>query len=177
MRVQLHGTGRIGKWRLRNNLDVTYPLKHDWSSEIRRVLTNNIFANLNTPKGFKDYHGLTEHQRRLHFAMTYRKALGSSTLNSDKRRNRIKTLDEYYLIRAHIATDGIAEEVVDIQKVDKGKKKGGHRRNGLCDSSWFCYSSHGFYSSCPSHPMFLFTVFLCRLRCCYMESSILFIFL
>jgi hypothetical protein len=89
------------------------------------VLTNNIFANLNTPKGFKDYHGLTEHQRRLHFAMTYRKALGSSTLNSDKRRNRIKTLDEYYLIRAHIATDGIAEEVLDIQKVDKGKNKGG----------------------------------------------------
>lgn len=125
MRVQLHNTGRIGKWRLRNNLDVTYPLKQDWPSEIRRVLANNIFANLNTPKGFGNYHGLTEHQRRLHFAMTYRKALGSSTLNSDKRRNRIKTLDEYYLIRANITTDGIAEEIVDIRKVDKGKKKGG----------------------------------------------------
>ncbi len=89
------------------------------------MLTNNIFANLNTPKGFKDYHGLTEHQRRLHFAMTYRKALGSSTLNSDQKRKRIKTLDEYYLIRANITTDGIAEEIVDIRKVEKVKKKGG----------------------------------------------------
>ncbi len=86
---------------------------------------NNILANLNTPKGFKDFHGLTEHQKRLHFAMTYRKALGSSTLNSDQRRKRIKTLDEYYLIRANITTEGIAEEIVDIRKVDKVKKKGG----------------------------------------------------
>eukprot|EP00986_Skeletonema_menzelii_P013589 scaffold8058_cov137-Skeletonema_menzelii.AAC.2 len=123
VRVQLHDTGRVGKWRLRNNLDVTYPLKHDWPSEIRRQLMNNIFANLNSPSGFKDVHGLTEHQRRLHFAMTYRKALGSSELNSDQRRKRIKTLDEYYLIRAHIATDGIADEIVDIQKVDKVKEK------------------------------------------------------
>ena len=124
IRVQLHDTGRIGKWRLRNNLDVTYPLKHDWASESRRLLMNNIFANLNTPKGFKAFHGLTEHQKRLHFAMTYRRALGSSTLNSDQRRKRIKTLDEYYLIRADIATEGVAEEVVDILKATREKKKG-----------------------------------------------------
>lgn len=29
MRIQLHNTGRIGKMRLRNALDVTYPLRHD----------------------------------------------------------------------------------------------------------------------------------------------------
>jgi hypothetical protein len=123
MRIQLHDTGRVGKWRLARNLDVTYPLKHDWPSEIQRVSMNNILANLNTPKGFGDIHGLTEHQRRLHFAMTYRKALGSSTLAYCQRRKRIKTLDEYYLIRANISTEGIAEEVMDIRKVDKGKKQ------------------------------------------------------
>ena len=123
MRIQLHDTGRFGKWRLARNLDVTYPLKHDWPSEIQRVSMNNILANLNTPKGFGDIHGLTEHQRRLHFAMTYRKALGSSTLAYCQRRKRIKTLDEYYLIRANISTEGIAEEVMDIRKVDKGKKQ------------------------------------------------------
>ena len=29
MRIQLHNTGRIGKMRLRNALDVTYPRRHD----------------------------------------------------------------------------------------------------------------------------------------------------
>ena len=49
LRVQLHGVGRIGKWRIQRNLDVTYPLRHDWPSEIRRVFMNNILANLTTP--------------------------------------------------------------------------------------------------------------------------------
>ena len=108
MRVQLHGVGRIGKWRMKRNLDVTYPLKHDWPSQIRRAFMNNLFANLTTLSGkkctcnilqhyasipvslsptplfcmptlsgFKNNHKLTEYQKRLHFAMTYRKALGS----------------------------------------------------------------------------------------------------
>ena len=51
MRVQLHGIGRIGKWRLRRNLDVTYPLQHDWPSEIRRIFMNTIFANLTSLSG------------------------------------------------------------------------------------------------------------------------------
>lgn len=103
MRVHLHGIGKIGKWRLERNLDVTYPLHHDWPSNIRRALTNNILANLNTisgknlqiitiiflptssslkfsaicSSGLNDNHTLTEYQKRLHFALTYRKALGS----------------------------------------------------------------------------------------------------
>lgn len=79
MRVQLHGVGRLAKWRLRNALDVTYPLYHDWISEMKRIfLSNNIFINMNTPAGFKRNHTLTEHQRRLHFASQYRLALGNS---------------------------------------------------------------------------------------------------
>ena len=79
MRVQLHGVGRFAKWRLRRCLDVTYPLYHDWISEMRRIfLSNNIMVNINSPAGFKRNHTLTEHQRRLHFASQYRSALGNS---------------------------------------------------------------------------------------------------
>ena len=125
IRVQLHGVGRVGKWRIKRNLDVTYPLRHDWSSEIRRCFMNNILANLTLkPAGefvvymylfmiwlvrigelsesvrypletqtvahfshstlclsflldLKNNHSLTQYQKRLHFTMTYKKALGS----------------------------------------------------------------------------------------------------
>ena len=53
MRVQLHDTGRIGKWRLRQRFDVTYPLHHDWPSQFARGLMNCILANPNTPLGKK----------------------------------------------------------------------------------------------------------------------------
>lgn len=80
MRVQLHGVGRIAKWRLQRRLDVTYPLFHDWISEAQRALIqNNILAGLTTFKGFKRNHTLTEHQKRLHFASQYRLALGKSS--------------------------------------------------------------------------------------------------
>jgi predicted lipase len=96
MRVQLHDTGRIGKWRLRKRLDVSYPLRHDWSSKIARGLMNCIFTNPNTPRGYKMYHTLTEYQRRMHLAMTYRKALGATVFFLDEKRQRLKSLDEYY---------------------------------------------------------------------------------
>jgi hypothetical protein len=51
MRVQLHGIGKIGQWRMKRNLDVTYPLHHDWQSETRRAFMNNILANLTTISG------------------------------------------------------------------------------------------------------------------------------
>jgi hypothetical protein len=51
IRVQLHGIGKITKWRLKRRLDVTYPLHHDWSSEIRQAYSNNILANLTTFSG------------------------------------------------------------------------------------------------------------------------------
>ena len=51
IRVQLHGIGKITKWRLKRRLDVTYPLHHDWPSEIRRACTNNILVNLTTFSG------------------------------------------------------------------------------------------------------------------------------
>ena len=126
MRVQLHGVGRVAKWRLRNALDVTYPLCHDFLSEIKRLFINSLFVNLNTLKGYKRNHTLTEHQRSVHFAHKYRLALGKSSkccsVNSeifsfssdtiltfqlfnvkivffnDQRRNRIKSLDEYILL-------------------------------------------------------------------------------
>jgi hypothetical protein len=102
MRVHLHGIGMIGRWRLRRNLDVTYPLHHDWMSKTKRAFMNSILVNLNTfsgkglpvirqtfssrcssqnvfvcSSGFNNNHTLTEHQKRLHFAISYRNAIGS----------------------------------------------------------------------------------------------------
>ncbi|KAK1733188.1 lipase class 3 family protein [Skeletonema marinoi] len=99
MRIQLHNTGPINKWRLRRRLDVSYPLCHDWSSTIARGLMNCIFGNPNTPRGYKLYHTVTEYQTRLHFALTYRKALASTVFFLDERRQRLKSLDEYYAFR------------------------------------------------------------------------------
>jgi len=80
MRIQLHGTGRLAKRSLRNALDVTYPLHHDWLSEIRRMfVTNNVIPNLTTPAGYRKNHTLTEYQRRIHFTSQYRMALAKSS--------------------------------------------------------------------------------------------------
>ena len=80
MRIQLHGTSRLAKWSLRQALDVTYPLHHDWLSELRRmVVTNNVIPNLTTPAGYRKNHTLTEYQRRIHFTSQYRMALAKSS--------------------------------------------------------------------------------------------------
>ena len=126
MRVELHGTGRVGKWRIQRALDVTFPLDFDFFSEARRAFMNNILANLTTVKGFKANHRLTEYYKRLHFANQYRLALAKScksnqdssiyvsssltifyllVLINDKRRNRIKTLDQYYHLRANMVVE------------------------------------------------------------------------
>ncbi|KAL3811311.1 hypothetical protein ACHAXA_005397 [Cyclostephanos tholiformis] len=100
MRVHLHGIGMIGRWRLRRNLDVTYPLHHDWMSKTKRAFMNSILVNLNTFSGFNNNHTLTEHQKRLHFAISYRNAIGSggrflATLKYER--------DEPFLISANAA--------------------------------------------------------------------------
>ena len=63
---------------------------------------NNIFANLTTIKGFGNNHTPTEIQRRLLFASHFKQALASGEHFADQKRNRIKSLDEYYSIRAQI---------------------------------------------------------------------------
>jgi hypothetical protein len=63
---------------------------------------NNIFANLTTIKGFGNNHTPTEIQRRLLFASHYKQALASGEHFADQKRNRIKSLDEYYFIRAQM---------------------------------------------------------------------------
>lgn len=51
MRVQLHGVGRFGRWRLQKSMDVSYPLHFDLISQVKRVLMNSPLANLNTLHG------------------------------------------------------------------------------------------------------------------------------
>ena len=71
-------------------------------SRLRRVFMNNIFANLTTIKGFGNNHTPSEIQRRLLFASHFKQALASGEHFADKKRNKIKSLDEYYVIRANM---------------------------------------------------------------------------
>jgi len=63
---------------------------------------NNIFANLTTLKGFGNNHTPAEMQRRLLFASHFKQALASGAYFADNKRNKIKSLDEYYSIRAQM---------------------------------------------------------------------------
>ena len=49
--------------------------------------------------GYIKNHTLSEYQKRIHFACEYRKLLAKSSFQYDKKRNRVKTLEEYYFIR------------------------------------------------------------------------------
>ena len=53
MRIQLHDTGRLAKRSLRNALDVTYQLHHDWLSEGKRMVVQR-HPNLTTPAGCEE---------------------------------------------------------------------------------------------------------------------------
>ena len=77
MKIRL-GAGPLTKWKLRRALDVTYPLKSDWFTQIRRMCLDNILVNLTTVSGMKRNHTLTEYQKRLNLASQYRLALGKS---------------------------------------------------------------------------------------------------
>jgi hypothetical protein len=63
---------------------------------------NNILANLTTIKGFGNNHTPTEIQRRLLFACHFKQALASGEHFADQKRNKLKSLDEYYSIRAQM---------------------------------------------------------------------------
>jgi hypothetical protein len=58
---------------------VSYPLHHDWMSEIKRMLQNSHLVNLHQVAKLGRNHSLTELQKRLNFARKYCSSLGTST--------------------------------------------------------------------------------------------------
>ena len=77
------------------------------------MFMNNIFANLTTIKGFGMNHTPTEIQRRLLFASHFKKALASGEHFADNKRNKVKSLDEYYLIRARMKSSELPDASCD----------------------------------------------------------------
>jgi hypothetical protein len=63
---------------------------------------NNIFANFTTPQSLSNNHTLTEIQRRLLFASHFKRVLASGENFADQKRNKMKSLDDYYSIRAQV---------------------------------------------------------------------------
>jgi hypothetical protein len=137
MHIKLLGTDKIAQYWLRQALDVTYPRYHDGLSQLLRIWQVNVIRNINTPKGYKRNHTLTEYQRRIRFSIQYRSMLAQArkfmlflsriysfpsvsnhlldlfyfsegSMVCNKRR-RLKTLDEYYYIKGACQMSGTGE--------------------------------------------------------------------
>jgi len=106
--VRLHGVNKFAQYWLRQALDVTYPKHHGLWSQIWRGLRSSLMMNLNTIQGYMRCHTLSEYQRRIHFAHKYRSALSLTDFFRCKKRNRLKTLDEYYFIKGASSESGTA---------------------------------------------------------------------
>ncbi|KAL7534784.1 hypothetical protein ACHAXR_006071, partial [Thalassiosira sp. AJA248-18] len=106
--VRLHGVNKFAQYRLRQALDVTYPKHQDLWSKMRRCFSNSLVANLNTIQGYGKSHSLSAYQMRIHFALKYRSALSLTDFFRCSKRNRLKTLDEYYFIKGASSESGTA---------------------------------------------------------------------
>lgn len=78
MHIKLLGTDKIAQYWLRQALDVTYPRYHDGLSQLLRIWQVNVIRNINTPRGYKRNHTLTEYQRRIRFSIQYRSMLAQA---------------------------------------------------------------------------------------------------
>ncbi|KAL7548089.1 hypothetical protein ACHAWF_011376, partial [Thalassiosira exigua] len=99
MSIRLLGVDKYAQYWLRKALDVTYPKYHGVMSQLWRGLLSSFVRNVNTVKGYKRNHTLSEYQRRIRFALEYRSVLAQSGFFKAKKKHRLKTLNEYYFIK------------------------------------------------------------------------------
>jgi len=97
MQIRLHKSNRAGRRRTRVCLDVNY--KNDAGHFSR--LGEMFHFVLNCLSAFKSSR-ISEFQLRMHFAREYRLALGDGVLRFDKKRNHIKSLNDYYLMKCRL---------------------------------------------------------------------------
>mmetsp|Transcript_7656 Transcript_7656/g.15599 ORF Transcript_7656/g.15599 Transcript_7656/m.15599 type:complete len:1368 (-) Transcript_7656:213-4316(-) len=109
MHIRLLGISRISQYWLRQALDVTYPKDDGWWTLLQRSFWASLFMNLNSPAGYKQTHKLSDYQKRIRFTLEFRNALAQTDLLHDKKRARLKTLEEYYFIRGGTSLTGTKE--------------------------------------------------------------------
>lgn len=83
-------------------------------------------------------------------------------LFSDKRRNRIKTLDEYYHIRANITSESIAQEILELSKPRDAEEDSSRTQINvlvlLLGLSWIILLLSVFTDTFERHPLTVETV-------------------
>ncbi|KAL7547437.1 hypothetical protein ACHAWF_010731 [Thalassiosira exigua] len=94
MQICLHKANNAGRQRARRSLDVSYDLEGNRIIELLCLAWNCLST-------FKSSR-ISEYQHRLHFAREYRLALGDGVLRFDKKRNHLKSLNDYYLMKCRL---------------------------------------------------------------------------
>ncbi|KAL7549071.1 hypothetical protein ACHAWF_012341 [Thalassiosira exigua] len=94
MQICLHKANNAGRQRTRRSLDVTY------CAEGNRILEALCLA-WNSLSAFKSSR-ISEYQHLMHFAREYRLALGDGVLRFDKKRNHLKSLNDYYMMKCRL---------------------------------------------------------------------------
>lgn len=94
MEIRLHKADRAGRQRARSALDVTYNSNESRLGMIFHFLLNIVSASRSSK--------VSEYQHRLNSTREYRLALGDGVLRFDKKRNRLKSLNDYYLMKCRL---------------------------------------------------------------------------
>mmetsp|Transcript_5502 Transcript_5502/g.13784 ORF Transcript_5502/g.13784 Transcript_5502/m.13784 type:complete len:1381 (-) Transcript_5502:188-4330(-) len=103
MQICLHKANNAGRQRIRQSLDVRYNKNGSRLKESYHFVMD-IFSAMQVSR-------ISEYQHRMHFAREYRLALGDGVLRFDKKRNRLKTLNNYYLMKCRLSDFmGLAKE-------------------------------------------------------------------
>jgi len=94
MQIRLHKASSAGRQRTRKSLDVSYNSNASHIHEVFQFAMNCFSANKSSR--------ISEYQHRMHFAREYRLALGDGVLRFDKKRNHLKSLNDYYLMKCRL---------------------------------------------------------------------------
>jgi len=94
MRIRLHKPNGAGRQRTRQSLDVTYNSPFCRLRGAFHFMLNFLSATKSTR--------ISEYQHRMHFAREYRLALSDGVLRFDKKRNHLKSLNDYYLMKCRL---------------------------------------------------------------------------
>merc|ERR1712194_329443 len=98
MQIILQKSNRAGRARTRQCLSV------DYNSNTGRFgrLGETVHIMLNCLSAVRSSR-ISEYQQRMHFAREYRLALSGGVLRFDKKRNRLESLNEYYLMKCRLS--------------------------------------------------------------------------
>ena len=94
MQINLHKANSAGRQRTRQSLDVSYSSVGSRLGDVLHFIQHCLWSGKSAR--------ISEYQHRIHFAREYRLALSDGVLRFDKKRNHLKTLNDYYLMKLRL---------------------------------------------------------------------------